>query len=78
MSLSKNTDFLVEPGYTERAHYTVPDPDFEISGGGAMSKKNFFQPFGPQFGLRIRGAGRWTPLLDPPLDKALLFSLFLH
>ena len=29
-------------------------PDPEISGGGA-SPKNFFRPFGSQFGLKIRG-----------------------
>ena len=32
-------------------------PDPEISGGGDQSPKIFFQPFGPQFGLKIRGAG---------------------
>ena len=31
----------------------MPDPDFEI-GGGSLQKK-FVQPFGPQFGLKIRG-----------------------
>ena len=52
---------------------TVPDPDLEINkvggGGGShpdpeirgdQSPKNFFQPFGPQFGLKIRGC------LSPP------------
>ena len=29
-------------------------PDPEISGGG-RSPKNFFRPFGSQFGLKIRG-----------------------
>ena len=24
-------------------------------GGGGQSTKNFFRPFGPQFGLKIRG-----------------------
>ena len=32
----------------------MPDPDLEIGGGGgregAISKNNFFWPFGPQFG----------------------------
>ena len=32
-------------------------PEPEISGGGDQSPKIFFQPFGPQFGLKIRGAG---------------------
>ena len=30
----------------------VLDPDLEIKGGGGWSPKNFFLPFGPQFGLR--------------------------
>ena len=30
-------------------------PDPEISGGGGRSPKNFFRPFGSQFGLKIRG-----------------------
>ena len=42
---------------------TVPDQDLEIKGGGgggmgADLRKNFFRPFGPQFGLKIRGRGR--------------------
>ena len=36
-------------------------PDPEIS-RGAVSKKNFFRPFAPQFGLKIRGGG---PGLSP-------------
>ena len=32
-------------------------PDPEIRGGGGGLKKNLFRPFGPQFGLKIRGAG---------------------
>ena len=41
---------------------TVPDPDLEIKGGGGKGRgadlrKNFFRPFGPQFGLKIRGRG---------------------
>ena len=38
-----------------------PDPKVK-EGGGAISKKKFFWPFGPQFGLKIRGAqapGSW-------------------
>ena len=31
-----------------------PDPKIR---GGASLKKNSFRPFGPQFGLKIRGAG---------------------
>ena len=48
-------------------HYTVTDPDLQIRGEGggaviqtlrkgvAVSKKIFFRPFAPQFGLKIRG-----------------------
>ena len=35
----------------------MPDPDLEIGGGGGPSTKNFFLPFTPQFGLKIRGGG---------------------
>ena len=31
------------------------DPDPEIEGSGF--KKKFFRPFGPQFGLNLRGGG---------------------
>ena len=34
-------------------------------GGGPVTQKNFFRPFGPQFGLKLRGA----PPLDPPLQS---------
>ena len=49
----------------------VPDPDLEIGGGGGQGfrpldnsgpglQKNIFQPFRPQFALKIRG-GRPSP-----------------
>ena len=49
---------------TEVPH-TVADPDLQIRGGGGHPdpeisggglQKDFFLPFGPQFGLKIRGA----------------------
>ena len=48
-------------------YYAVPDPDLEIrgrrGGGGVIQTlrwgKNFSWPFGPQFGLNIRGEGGW-------------------
>ena len=44
-----------------------PDPD--MGGGGGL--KIFFQPFEPQFGLKIRGEPRpRAPPLDPPQFKA--------
>ena len=39
-------------------------------GGDPVSKNNFFPPFGPPFGLKLRGgegARSPTPPLDPPL-----------
>ena len=45
-----------------------PDPEIKGGGGGGSSKKKFFRPFGPHFGLKVRGG--WTPWalpLDPPL-----------
>ena len=42
---------------------------------GEQPPKNFFGPFGLQFGLKIRGGGRAprAPPLDPPLDKLAQF-----
>ena len=42
-------------------YYAVPDPDLEMGGGGGF-QKNFFWPFRPQFGLKIRVGGRAGPL----------------
>ena len=36
-------------------------PDPEIRGGGAGLKKKFFRPFGPHFGLQIRGEAGPSP-----------------
>ena len=43
----------------------MADPDLEIrrGGGGEQSPKNFFQPFAPQYVLKIEGGAP----LDPPL-----------
>ena len=38
--------------------------DHEIRGEAACLKKKFFQPFGPQFGLKIRWGA--PPLDSPP------------
>ena len=35
---------------------------------------NFFRPFEPQFGLKIRGGGGRRPSMDPPLKQT--FNLF--
>ena len=52
-------------------------PDLQISGGGGHADPEirvwgtvsikFFWPFGPQFGLKIRGSGPQASPLDPPL-----------
>ena len=61
---------VTAPDLQIRGEPSHPDP--EIKGGGAVSKKKkLFQPFGPQFGLTIRG-GVQAPPLDPPLQKLLL------
>ena len=67
----------------------MADPDLDIRGSlviqtlrkkaGGGSQKNFFQPFGPQFGLKIRGWGGgggghrspWNPPMDLPLIKVV-------
>ena len=60
-------------------------PDPEIEGGGGL-KKIFFRPFGPHFGLRIRGEGS-GPLGPSPgsatdvqvlLQKVELLSTFCN
>ena len=42
---------------------------------GARSPKNFFRPFGPQFGLKVRAADPPAPPLDPPLPFTVLCQL---
>ena len=62
----------------------VADPDLQIGGRGGGHpdpeirgkpglKKFFFRPYGPQFGLKIRGGGGWGggPPWAPPLDLPL-------
>ena len=60
---------VTAPDLQIRGEPSHPDP--EITGGGRGGwgglKKKMFQPFGPQFGLTIRGEG-WggaAPPLDP-------------
>ena len=55
----------------------MPNPDLEVRGGvghkdpnisgGGSPPKNFFQPFEPQFDLKIRGGRGQAPPLDLPL-----------
>ena len=64
---------------------SVADPDLQIrggwtsrpwdKGGGAVSKKTFFQPFGPHFSLKIRwGRGR-APRPIPRIRYCTYLSL---
>ena len=64
---------------------SVADPDLQIRGGGwtsrpwdkgwgAVSKENFFQPFGPQFSLKIRWGGR-APRPLPRIHYCTYLSL---
>ena len=47
-------------------------------GGGSLQKK-YFRPFGPQFGLKIRGAQvTRVPPLDPPLLYSKMAFVFLQ
>ena len=41
--------------YTINQYIAVLDPDLEIRDGGGSLQKKFFPPFGPQFGLKLRG-----------------------
>ena len=59
----------------------VLDPDLEIRWGGRSSSpshkggrslKNFFPPFGPQFGLKIGGGAFRAPPLDLPLYSTII------
>ena len=56
---------------------SVPDPDLEIRGGGGGGRcpKKIFRPFGPQYGIKIRGAGPPGP--SPGSATGLFVSLLL-
>ena len=48
--------------------------------GGTGLQKNFFQPFGPQYGLKIREGGPPpppAPPLDPPLESTFFVTTAL-
>ena len=51
----------------------MADPDLQIR-GGAVSK-NFFWSFGPQFGLKIRGAGPPGPSPRSATVIVLLYNI---
>ena len=45
-----------------------------MKGGGGDLQTNIFEPFRPQFGLKIGvggGQGPWAPPLDPPLNSTM-------
>ena len=52
-NLVKNDSVLL-PKLEFGGGFSVPNPDLEIRGGGSLPK-NFFGPFGPQSGRKIRG-----------------------
>jgi len=66
----------------------VADPDVQITGGGrrgpvtqkgwTWAQKKIFRPFGPQFGLNIRGGGGgpWAPSLSS-VHLYVCLSVFL-
>ena len=49
-------------------------------GGGGGLPKNFFRPFGPHFGRKIRKGGvpPWAPPLDPPLPLPRVFDMLRY
>ena len=51
----------------------MADPDLEISVG--QTQKTFFRPFGPQFGLKIRGVRAPRPLPLFATEKLELFGI---
>ena len=53
LSFKIETTSVADPDLQIRGRPSHQDPD--ITGGGRVSKKIFFQPIGPQFGLKIRG-----------------------
>ena len=66
-----DSDLQIKRGPAHRD--TLPPPSTVSEEGG--SKKPFFRPYGPQFGLKIREPG--PPGLDLPLDLTPLFQSFL-
>ena len=52
-------------------------PHFVLGWGGGSLSPKFFWPFWPQFGLKIRGAGRAprAPSLDAPLCNNLVIFI---
>ena len=54
----------------------VPNPVLEIKGVSCL-QKFFFRPFGPQFGLKIRGGGGGSPGPSPGSATEEISVLFL-
>ena len=64
------------PGHPDR-DTSPPLPPLTYRERGSGLNKTFFRLFGPQFGLKIRGAqAPRAPPLDTPLDLTPLFSHF--
>ena len=57
------------------AYSSVAYPDLQKRGGGGGLKKNCFQLFGPQFGLKIRGGGEAGPTGPSPGSTTVLATV---
>ena len=53
------------------AEHSAGSRPLNKEGGGAGLPKNFFKPFGPQFGLKIMGRGGGRVPQASPLDLPL-------
>ena len=60
-----DSDLDIRGGGGERGN-GHPDPNIRA---GGQTSKNFFQPFGPQFGLKIRGGP--SPGSDTESDRLM-------
>ena len=71
----------IEWSISKTGESPVADPDFHMRGSGL--KKIFCRPFGPHFGLKIRGGGRapgplpWIRHWSPKTNRVLIFRHFL-
>ena len=65
--------FRWQIAYASSRPLTVSDSDLLETGDGGL--RNFFSPFGPQCGLKIRGRTLRAPALDPLLIGILCSGL---
>ena len=81
--MTERSIFATSPPLSPSFTITVPDPDLEMGGGGQSSRlldrggrspKNFFLPFGPQFGIKIWGGGGGGPYFYFLLCYSVIFK----